>query len=707
MSGEPLRQRWRTELVDRWARRLNDTAGRNSSEDLRTRLADMLDKIVDPPESSTSVDETGQAIGAELVALRERGSDALSGSFEVLGDLVLKAVGDEQGRRALSMLAAIASGYAAAEREDAIEQRETVDRALLRSKLEADRLRDVSESHFREVFSGAPIPVAISNRSGELVEVNSAMVELLRYRVDQLESMTILDLFHPDEISELAVVYAELAEDGGPSRIREQCRLIDVDGTAIESYLAVSALLDGDGDATYFVTMVEDISELHRLQETFQHQALHDVLTGLPNRQFFLTQLESKLAKLPKETMVTLYHLGLNGFELINDGLGYETGDGLIKSVARRLEGLLDGIDGMVARFGGTEFAIFISESSDTPQAAAFAAMINEELSEPVYLGQHGIATSASIGVVRTMVADAEPSDMIWAADVALRRAEAAGHRQWALFDPDRAPSERIQARLAAVIPGALELGEFNVTYRPILEINTGNLAALEVQLQWQPEGYPTLGNEECLRLAERSGVTLSLRDWMLRTTWERLAEWYAAGYRQQVAIGLSPNQAQDPDLVASVGNILRDSDLDPSYLWLSVPIAAITGSRDEARENVGYLREMGVRTSLHGFHASPEEFRYLRKLRVHAVRLDPSLVRIVHETDNADTPDFQAVTRLAPLLAAVDGWVVVGELTSEEQAERWRSIGCGGVGVGPLFGEPLAAADVPALLDRLPTSSD
>lgn len=701
MNDVPSRQ-WRADLAERWARRLSETAYIPMGwQDIRERLRTLLDELVDALEEDLSrIDRIGRCVGAELVAMRANGADSLSGSLELLRDTVCQAAEDGPARRSHTLFSAIAAGFAAADRESTFEQQESLKRALLRSKLKADQERDITASRFREVFTSAPVGIALCDLSGRFLEVNPALVETLGYSADQLTGMTIHELFHPEDADYLTSAYEQLAEGSGPPRLWERRRFVDSDGTTVESYLAVSVLRDENGDPSQFVTMVEDISELHRLQESFHHQALHDVLTGLANRQFFRTRLETWLASLPKDASITLYHLGLNGFELVNDGLGYEVGDTLIKAVARTLERLTDEVGGMVARFGGTEFAILVRQTADSPNVAQFASRINEELSEPVYVGEHGIATSASIGVVQATVGTADTSDLIWAADVALRRAEAAGHRQWALFDPDRAPNERTEARLAAVIPGALELGDFRLRYQPIIAMRSGRLAALEVQLNWEPDNHPPLNHVRCLRLAERSGVTLSLRDWMLRSAWEKLESWHELGYRPRLAVGLSPHQTQDPDLVASVNRILQEGKLDPSYLWLSMPFGAVTGFREEARENVGYLHELGVRTSLHGFHASPEEFRHLRELPVHAVRLAPELVRLIHESESPESVEVQAVMRLIPLLSADDSWIVIGEVDSEEQAEIWCSMGGRGAAAGPLYGEPLEPDDVPALLE-------
>jgi diguanylate cyclase (GGDEF)-like protein/PAS domain S-box-containing protein len=693
---------WRKALAQHWAVLLSDTAYiPMSHEALSAYLYELVEIIAAALDNVEEIEEVGHEVGSRLVRIHATGQDSLDKSMKLLRNTLLVDHHPEPGHNVIALLTAMAAGYAGADRQNTFEQQETLKRALLRSKLQTDRELEVVESRFREVFTSTPVGVAICDPAGKFVEVNPALVDTVGRSAQELAAMSIHDLFTEPEAQYLATRFAELAK-GGTHRLRERCQLQRADGDEAFVYLAVSVLRAPDGSPRHFVAIVQDTSELHLLQERFQHQALHDAMTGLPNRQFFRTRLEAALANLPDDARLTMYHLGLDGFELINDGLGHEIGDMVVKAVARRLESLIGGDEAMVARFGGTEFAILVQDSPTTPDIGTFSAMINEELSEPIYVGDDGTATSASIGVVQRVVSDEEPVDMMWAAEVALRRAKAAGKRQWALFDPDRAPSERIEAKLAAVIPGALELGEFGVVYQPVITMADGRLAGFEAHLCWQPEGHEPFGHHECLGLAERSGVTLSLRDWLLRATWQQMDSWFAEGLRTRLVIDLSPHQCQDPDLVAVVRSVLRDLEVDPTSLWLSMPVRALLDGHDEVRENVEVLSELGVQLTLHDFHASPEEIRHLRTLPVNSVRLAAELVDLVHGSAHENTPEVQAIAQMVPLLRSCDVWVVVDGVHTEEQARHWHAMGCD-AGVGPHYGEPIVAEDVPGYLARSP----
>jgi diguanylate cyclase (GGDEF)-like protein/PAS domain S-box-containing protein len=695
---------WRTDLAKRWTSRLGGVAYLPMSRsEVERNLLELVDLLVAALHDPERTEQAGSTVGSRLVAMHATGPASLSRTLEVLRDHLVPDSAEEPVRRVLALLASIAAGYAAADRQGVFDQQEVLKRALLQSKLRAERELDASEARFREVFVSTPVGVAICDLTGKFVEVNPALEHALGYRAQDLAAMTIHELFPPEEAQYFSSAYEELAENNGSTRLRERCRLLRFDGEPAWTHITASVLRDADGAVSHFLTTVEDISELHLLQERFQYQALHDAMTGLPNRQFFQTRLETTLASLPSDAVLTIYHLVLDGFELINDGLGYQVGDALLKSVARRLEGLIAGEEAMAARFGGTEFGILMRESSNTPQVPEFAALINDELAEPIYVGEHGIATSASIGVVRWSVSECTPDMMMRAAEVALRRAKSAGKRQWAMFDQHRAPHERTESRLASVIPGALEMGEFELTYQPMVDLADDVVVGLHTDLRWQPEGHEPFGHARCLDLAERTGVTLSLRDWMLRTIWEQSAAWRSSGSNPYLVVDLSPNQVMDPDLVAAIRGILTDGDLDAGRLWLSAPTHALVGDADEARENIEVLDSMGIRSAMREFRASPEELCWLRKLPVRAVRLAPELVQLIHTSDD-DTPEAQAIARMVPLVGATGIVTAVDGISTAEQAQRWRSMGCR-VGIGPLYGDPVPPAQAPRVHSTSATS--
>ncbi|WP_017974270.1 diguanylate cyclase domain-containing protein [Actinopolyspora halophila] len=690
---------WCAELAAQWAQRLDRTSYvPMARESLENVLCELVGEIVEGLRTPGATERTGERIGERLVRLNATGEDSLARSLDLLRRALLPTSSDESTRQVFGLLASIASGYAAADHATVLDQQDNLRRALLWSKMDSEYRLRASRDRFREVFRTTPVGMGICDGKGTFLDVNEALESILGYSGEELRSGTLAELFHPDEADFLVNAYTELLR-GTRDELRERRNLLRADGGKAWTRVSLATLRGGEGFPGRFVVMVEDLRELSYLQERLQHQTLHDAVTGLPNRQHFRSRLETALAGLPPTERLTLYQLRLDGFELINEGLGYETGDEIVRTVANRLQGLVEDEDGLVARIGGTEFAVLLRQDRYTPKISEFAELINKELDEPIYIGENGLAPTASIGVIQRAVGDREPVDMMWAAEVALRGAEQAGKRQWALFDPQRAPAERSDARLAAVMPGALELGEFEVRYRPWVSLAEGGLLAVEVRLSWQPAGYEALDHDECLRLAELSGITLSLRDWMLRTAWTQLGEWHAQGMHPQLIAGLSPNQSRDPDLVAVVRDLVDGGALDAGWLRLCVSMKALMSSGGEARDNVTTLAGTGVQTAAHEFSGAPSELRFLREFPTYAALLAPDVVRLIGEcAGEEDTPEARALAGMIPLVRDCGVPVAASEVSTERQVRWWREAGCE-IASGPYYGTPLEAVEMTELL--------
>src|SRR5205823_5721852 len=252
----------------------------------------------------------------------------------------------------------------------------------------------------------------------------------------ELAGLSLFDVVRPER-TELSELYLDL-RSGRTERLRQMGRLQLKDGGTSRVSLTASLMRSADGLPSQFVTVVEDATELTLLQDELLRQALHDVLTGLPNRQFFTTRLECVAHKANPVVGITLYHLDLDAFSLIVGGLGRRVGEHLLITVAERLRSIVEGERAIVARLESDEFAIVVENSAVTPDVASTVARINEELSEPVYIDGIGVAVSASIGVVHRPPADMGAAELLGAAEMTLRRAQRDGRRQWGLVDPDK-----------------------------------------------------------------------------------------------------------------------------------------------------------------------------------------------------------------------------------------------------------------------------
>ncbi|MDQ4105199.1 MAG: EAL domain-containing protein, partial [Actinomycetota bacterium] len=478
------------------------------------------------------------------------------------------------------------------------------------------------------------------------------------------------------------------------------------DGETAWVHVASSVLLDDEQSAQYVLTMVEDLTDLHLLEQRLNHQTLHDVQTGLPNRQYLVTHVEKVLARLEPPAVVTLMHLDLDGFSAINDGLGHHAGDQLLDLVARRLESAVAGERAMVARLGADEYAIVIESDDAVVDVGALAEIINTELAKPIHLDEGEVAITASIGVAQSRLTAMSPAELMRAAGATLRRVRHRSKRQWDLFDPEIDAAERTDLRLAAAVPGALETGELAVTYQPVVTLHGERLMGIEAGLCWQHPQLGLLSHEQCVQAAERTGVVHEVGQWLLRNAAEQAVYWRQriGGCVAPVVVDLTPSQAQDPDLVGRIRAVLDETGLTPAELELRVPGSAVRMVTGElageggahAEDNLRVLIELGVRAGLYDFGGGIGELRCLADLSVCVVKmarsvsaqvcLDPS--RILSQSAQALVHNVRA--------AGVD--VVAFPVDYAEQAACWPWIGANWA-VGALFGRPGSPRHIEALL--------
>ncbi|WP_052684241.1 putative bifunctional diguanylate cyclase/phosphodiesterase [Lentzea aerocolonigenes] len=642
------------ELAARWMNALTATAYIPLSHAEIEQV--LLDSLVELPESPESV-------ANRLVSLHATGPDSLRATIEVLSPTF-----------ELPLLARLSSAYAQAMRMDAFDQQEQIKVAIVRAKQRVERTLKVSQARFREVFESAALGIVITDLGGRCVEANDTLAEIVGLESGaDLNDRDLTDFYHPDDLAALGAQYRKVREGHLP-RFRDQRKLIRADGEPVWVYLAVSLLRDADGEPTHHVTMVEDISELHLLQRSLDHQLLHDSLTGLSNRQHFVTQVERRAANDP----ITLYHLGLDAFSVVNNGLGHETGDKLLKIVAARLGKLAGEKKAVLARIGGDEFAMMTVSDNVTTTIEE----IQEVLGEPTFVDDHGIALSASIGVVDRPPVFATTAELMRCANAALRQAKARGKRQWALHDPHDDARRRGRYALAASMPGAWEHGELEIVYAPVHDLETREVLGAVARLHWDD-----LSHNDTMALADSTGLSLPIGRWLLREACAQAARWVQEfGDRAPTLhIALGALQSRDEDLVADVKRALDETGLPPERLRISLDISSVLAGDD----NAVVLHDSGIVTALDGFHGGHDELAVLTEVQVRSV-----ITRA--PAPSPDSPLYQA---MRDLIATVHSFGVrfgVDEVHTLEDAEYWRSAGADAV-IGLL--PALSADEVTELL--------
>ncbi|MGH4025716.1 MAG: putative bifunctional diguanylate cyclase/phosphodiesterase [Pseudonocardiaceae bacterium] len=652
-----------------------------SGEEIEQLLTGLIDRLVSAV-AAPQVDEQGSMrVAGALVEHHFIGPRTLGRSIEVLGDGLprLDTLQAVSGLAAAvrKVLGALADGYAEALRQYIFNEQELVSQALLKAKRDAERGLRVSEARFREVFSASAVGIAISALGGALVEANQAFADLVGRPSQELVGVPLLELLHAKDDTELDECYRMLSTGELP-RFRLRRRIADANGDIAWTLLAGSLLHDADGRPTHHITIVEDFTELYLLQQELSDQALHDRLTGLPNEHYFMSRLQEVLEAADPAALVTVCRVNLDSFSVINDGIGRTTGEQLLRSIAGRLRSLVAAERAMVARMGTDDFAILIENGPDTPDLGVLAASINDELAEPVYLSDRGLAVSAGVGVVRRPAGGISPGELIRAADATLHQVKRSGRGQWGLYDAQADAEERARYQLAAEMPGAFESGEISLEYQPVRSLQSGRLLALQALLRWDRTSGTSKGtvdHQECLSLAEQTGLVLALGRWMLHTACAELARWRAAlpADLPLLRVDLTARLSEDPDLMAIVHDALSDTGARPEHMRVGVPLVALSRGRGDVMDNVHVLADLGAGVVLLGAATGPGYFAYLEDLPVTAVEIAPAMVTRLTERPGDDSVVARAVRHAIPLVHSVGATVIVPGIDTPARADWWR----------------------------------
>jgi diguanylate cyclase (GGDEF)-like protein/PAS domain S-box-containing protein len=669
-------------LARKWGYLLSTTAYLpHTPEEIEHELSILAGRLFEAVASDPPGVEEAAAAGGHLVELRCVGPESLRRTMEVLGKALLREPElsglDKLSERVVLVLGALGSGYSETLREDIQKRQEGLSRALLKVEQETRRRQVITRAQFEEVFAGSASGVALTDLDGRVLRVNAAFAKTLNRPAADLAARSLFDFVHPEDVALLREGYRELLA-GRLHKLRAGRRLVGSDGEPMWATFVASVIRDAAGEPQQLITIVDDDTEVALLQRRLSHQALHDVLTGLPNRQFFGTRLENVLREADQARGITLFHLDLDGFSLITGGLGHELGDRLLRSVAAKLKAVFEPEKALVARLGGDEFGVVVQNGEDTPDVGTLVRRITHELAEPEYVdGEHGVAVSASIGVVHRPPRDSTPAELLRASDLTLRRAQRSGH-QWGLFDRQRDRGDRHEFGLAASMAGAWENGEVEVGYRTLVGLADDVVAGVEARLRWTHPVEGVLPHETCVRLARETGAVLPLGTWLLRTAAERLT---AAGVAVPLTVELAAHQAADPDLVGEVRRILDDTGLAPDRLRLGFPAAALLAETGDAVDNLKVLAEIGVPAELHDFGAA-SDITCLADLPVRTVRVATALA--ARRSHPLVERTLTALLEVAHLAGAT---VTVAGVQTHDEAAWWRQRGAD-LASGSLFAE-------------------
>jgi diguanylate cyclase (GGDEF)-like protein/PAS domain S-box-containing protein len=389
------------------------------------------------------------------------------------------------------------------------------------------------------------------------------------------------------------------------------------------------AVRDDRGLAIRIVGSQTDITRLKEVESRLMHDALHDRLTGLPNRNFFLSSLQDAVERQNRDGafLFAVLFLDLDQFKVINDSLGHHVGDRLLEEVGQRLLSCKAPL-GTVARLGGDEFVMLIEDLRDPNDVKKTAAEVQQVLAKPFHIDGHEVFTSASMGIALSIGRYDRPEDLIRNADIAMYRAKCRGKGQFERFDWSMHSSAVNLWQRQRDLRHALDRDEFFIHYQPAFSLQSGRITEAEALLRWQRANGELLSPKDFIPLAEDMGIIVRMGEWVLRTVCKQNKAWQQAGLPPvRVSVNLSVRQLKQQDFVDSVRRVLADTGLEPRWLEFELTESALMETMDAAPTTLAELAEMGVRLSIDDFGNGSSSLSSLQRVCFDTLKISRTFV--------------------------------------------------------------------------------
>jgi diguanylate cyclase (GGDEF)-like protein/PAS domain S-box-containing protein len=570
-------------------------------------------------------------------------------------------------------------------------------RALENAQLLERRRREAD--HFRQLLASAPDAVIVIGRDGRIVEASNQAELLYGYSTDELVGQSVT-LLMPERIKHVqtALLNDWVANTGNPKLGPDPTVFgRKKDGTEIPLELAFSTIETPEGELTSVA--IRDVSERREFERRLTHQATHDALTGLPNRELFSQRLIASLrGRLGIDPPVTVCFLDLDHFKYVNDSRGHRTGDALVEAVAERLVGAVD--NHFIARVGGDEFGVLVEGLADQQAAANFAGRLLSVFDEPFLVDAVDCYITASVGLAFARTPD--QSGMVMRnADAAMYRAKRNGRARAAFFDETLTALAAERVATEASLHLALAGNQFELVYQPIIALDDGHMTGVEALLRWHHPEKGLVLPDQFMSTAEDTGLVVPVGRWALEEACRQIATWrsrFPQAPDLTVSVNVSGRQLEHDHFVTDVENVLRDSRIPPALLILEITESFFIRDFQAAVGRLTALKRLGVRLAIDDFGTGFSTLFSLSRLPVDTVKIDKAFI------DGLGTRYDAVVSAVVTMGNAFDLQVVAEGIEHRSQRDRLIELGCR-FAQGFYFSMPLTTPDVEVVLERMSKS--
>ncbi len=546
-----------------------------------------------------------------------------------------------------------------------------------------------SKSMLEQIIDTTPILINATDRNGKFLFLNSYQAALFGREPEQLVGRSISEIMEPDLVEREAHRNNVILETGNSIPNFEEKFVSE--GIELIFQCNKSPLLNKDNQTIGILTTGLDITARKFAEEHRTHLALHDMLTGLPNRTLLAQKMRTAIDESNASgKAAALLLLDLDRFKVINDTRGHQTGDVLLRQVAERLISALDS-NGFAARIGGDEFAIVLQNLDNNSSAADICTKLLAKIGEPYTIGGVEQTIGASIGVARIPEDGTSPDELLRLADLAMYEAKASGRNCFCFFSPQMNHIAQMNAGIETDLRDALNSDQLFLEYQPIVDTASGNYAGLEALLRWNHPVRGRLSPADFIKVANDSGLIGRIGTWVVEAVCKQIALFADEGIElPHVAVNVSPKQFQYSAMCSEMLDLVAKYAIPRGKLAIEITEELLIDNSQKVHEQLAMLRAGGIQISIDDFGTGYSSLQYLRDLPATRLKIDQTFISRIETS----ATDRAIISTIAHLAHALNMRVVAEGVETEAQFTLLRASGCDEV-QGYLMGRPLSVHDL------------
>ncbi len=530
--------------------------------------------------------------------------------------------------------------------------------------------------------------------TGKLLHVSHSWLDTLGYNQEQVIGRDFFDFVAGENIPEMRAKHFQKLNDLGEIRDRYY-QLKKANDTIIEVSLSEVAQRDLDGRLSGSMAVLDDLTHHRAAEERIERLAYYDTLTGLPNRALMHDRILQSIALARRDNrQVGVFFFDLDRFKLINDTQGHAVGDMVLRSVAQRLKKFIREGD-TFARLGGDEFVIVQADPNHDPNFTIMGQRILETLGQPFQIGSREFFTTASIGVAIYPVDGDDPQTLLKSADTAMYVAKSRGRNNLQFFSDEMNASAMAKTNLESRLRQALNHGELQLHYQPLINLSTGCISGVEALLRWYDSDGKPVPPQQIISIAEESGLIFPLGEWVLKTACTQAKAWLDEGIPAvRMAVNLSGHHIRQANFIDRIESILNESGIPPTTLEIELAENSVMGQVTDSIMALTDLKVRGINLSIDDFGTGYSSLLYLKHFPIHRIKIAQEFIRdIVHNTD------YAAITEaILSMAGSLNIAVTAVGVEDPIQLDFLRKRGCLEV-QGKLFGSAMSAKEMTIFL--------